>query len=466
MEGIAQAASHFRDGSLFNDAGSTIGQVNFEFDGFLINTAVYRRAFQLYLRQESGPSPPAAKYKHTSSQGNFRGPPTEAMVGQAEKGLSSESDSDISSMKAQAEKGPPTQFDDDSSESNGDILPYKVSSELTPLFTKAQEEEATLIQVTPQLGDTKESQPSGPIEQRDNPRNPWLSTESETLLRFHGTSLDQRRNPPVARRGFSRHGATREGKPRQVTSLPLYNYSSERSFGRALYNGDTAQLEGFLPSFPDLNKSYSLEDESLDNLKLFGLTPLVFVCQCTHMNSETQTSVVEWLLQHGASPNCHDYVSELPPIQIPTLPKETSVAACLLEHRDYFNARLYEEKAALHLATYRGSPEIVKLLLKHGADPNIEDNEGRTALHLATSYGSLEMVKLLLKNGASTMSKDYKDLTPASLGVGDTNWFGKPIDISTKLQIQTLLAAHEELERHALCTEDGKASSLYQTTWI
>jgi len=49
MEGIAKAASHFRDGSLFDDSGSTIGQVDFEFDTLLVNTAVYRRAFQQYM---------------------------------------------------------------------------------------------------------------------------------------------------------------------------------------------------------------------------------------------------------------------------------------------------------------------------------------------------------------------------------------------------------------------------------
>jgi len=53
MEGIAKAASHFRDGSFFDDSGSTIGQVDFEFDSLLINTAVYRHAFQQYIERSS-----------------------------------------------------------------------------------------------------------------------------------------------------------------------------------------------------------------------------------------------------------------------------------------------------------------------------------------------------------------------------------------------------------------------------
>jgi hypothetical protein len=50
MEGIAQAASHFRDGSLFNDNGSTIDEVDFEFGNLLVNAAIYHLALQSHLR--------------------------------------------------------------------------------------------------------------------------------------------------------------------------------------------------------------------------------------------------------------------------------------------------------------------------------------------------------------------------------------------------------------------------------
>lgn len=53
MNGIAQAASHFRDGSLFNETHSTIDELDFEFDYLLINTAAYRRALKSHLRQSN-----------------------------------------------------------------------------------------------------------------------------------------------------------------------------------------------------------------------------------------------------------------------------------------------------------------------------------------------------------------------------------------------------------------------------
>ena len=76
MNGIAQAASHFRDGSLFNETHSTIDELDFEFDYLLINTAAYRRALKSHLRQSNArsSSPPDIQRKPVPTNGGINNP--------------------------------------------------------------------------------------------------------------------------------------------------------------------------------------------------------------------------------------------------------------------------------------------------------------------------------------------------------------------------------------------------------
>jgi hypothetical protein len=76
MNGIAQAASHFRDGSLFNETHSTIDELDFEFDYLLINTAAYRRALISHLRQSKtrSSSPPGIQREPVRTDGGINNP--------------------------------------------------------------------------------------------------------------------------------------------------------------------------------------------------------------------------------------------------------------------------------------------------------------------------------------------------------------------------------------------------------
>lgn len=81
-------------------------------------------------------------------------------------------------------------------------------------------------------------------------------------------------------------------------------------------------------------------------------------------------------------------------------------------------------RASLHLASYQGHLDIVKLLLKHGANVTattaareqagapertpvltLLPQEDWTALHAASDKGHAEVVKLLLENGADPLAK-------------------------------------------------------------
>ncbi|GAH88938.1 unnamed protein product, partial [marine sediment metagenome] len=55
----------------------------------------------------------------------------------------------------------------------------------------------------------------------------------------------------------------------------------------------------------------------------------------------------------------------------------------------------------LHLASYHGRTEIIKLLLRQGADVNARNNFGGTALLLASYAGCKDVVLILIEHGAN-----------------------------------------------------------------
>ncbi|KAF3165410.1 hypothetical protein TWF788_000761 [Orbilia oligospora] len=70
-----------------------------------------------------------------------------------------------------------------------------------------------------------------------------------------------------------------------------------------------------------------------------------------------------------------------------------------------FNAQLPDGSNALHIATAKGSYEVVELLLDKGVDVNAENKSEElrgTAIHIAASKGHLQIVELLLNRGVDT----------------------------------------------------------------
>ncbi|PLN86818.1 ankyrin [Aspergillus taichungensis] len=91
--------------------------------------------------------------------------------------------------------------------------------------------------------------------------------------------------------------------------------------------------------------------------------------------------VNEWLSQENADPNTRDYTGRMP----------------------------------LHLASSTSTPAIVQTLIDHGARITPRLVDGRTALHLATERGSLEIVRILMtksKENERAAEKDCPGQTP------------------------------------------------------
>lgn len=64
--------------------------------------------------------------------------------------------------------------------------------------------------------------------------------------------------------------------------------------------------------------------------------------------------------------------------------------------------------SALHVACWKGRPEIVKLLLERGADPNVRASSYAmfSPLHFAATEGHVEIMRYLLDHGADTEALD------------------------------------------------------------
>ena len=80
--------------------------------------------------------------------------------------------------------------------------------------------------------------------------------------------------------------------------------------------------------------------------------------------------------------------------------KDGSVFRLLLERGADINAQTKLGWTPLHMASRRGTLEILRLLLEFGADVEAEDEDGKTALQVAADKGYDEVVKLLREHGA------------------------------------------------------------------
>lgn len=67
---------------------------------------------------------------------------------------------------------------------------------------------------------------------------------------------------------------------------------------------------------------------------------------------------------------------------------------CLVNETDQFG------QTALHIASFEGHVDIVKLLIKKMAHLSIQDKNGWTPLHSASSSGNLQICEILIREGA------------------------------------------------------------------
>ena len=128
---------------------------------------------------------------------------------------------------------------------------------------------------------------------------------------------------------------------------------------------------------------------------------------------------VKEFLDNGYVPDIKNKYGETP-LHMASFIGHKDIVKLLLKQGADPNFKIIE--TPLHKASAEGHKDIVELLLKHGADPNIKRKyTERTSLHSASERGYKEIVDLLLNQGADPNVKDNRGNTPLSYASGKGN---------------------------------------------
>ena len=149
-----------------------------------------------------------------------------------------------------------------------------------------------------------------------------------------------------------------------------------------------------------------------------GETPLHLVSRGQYSTQERGVSVVQLLIERGSNVDTQDK-SHLTPLHLASYYGKLEIVRVLLHH----GARVYTKgnlgQTSLHLAldgsrSCKDGLGIVRLLLQHGADMimNAQDGDGDTPLHLALNYGKLAIGRVLLIHGANANAANIWGQTP------------------------------------------------------
>ncbi len=88
------------------------------------------------------------------------------------------------------------------------------------------------------------------------------------------------------------------------------------------------------------------------------------------------------------------------PLHAAVLDQDIPETKSLLESRSDVNQLNHRKVSALHLATYLGNADLIRMLMDFGADPNLADTTGYTSLIYAAESGCLPCVNQLLEANA------------------------------------------------------------------
>jgi hypothetical protein len=84
-------------------------------------------------------------------------------------------------------------------------------------------------------------------------------------------------------------------------------------------------------------------------------------------------------------------------------------------HAEDVNAKCYDDRAPLHVASQEGHVDAVRVLLDHGAHVNLQDGADWMPLHFASLEGNLKVVQLLLEHEATLNALTVSDSSPVYL---------------------------------------------------
>jgi hypothetical protein len=212
----------------------------------------------------------------------------------------------------------------------------------------------------------------------------------------------------------------------RVSTFPLGDYASVRWLDHAKFENVQSQIQDdlkhlFDPDRPHLRACiwvHNMEDKYIGGLEShyndteqpppLAATPLYYAVFCGFNELE------KWLITtHAEDVNAKCY-DDRTPLHVASQEGHVDAVHVLLDHGAHVNPQDRDEWIPLHFASWEGHPKVVQLLVEHGATLNAEDTlNGHTPIFLASRAGHIEVTRLLLSHGAEHIKgRGRYDLTP------------------------------------------------------
>ena len=135
-------------------------------------------------------------------------------------------------------------------------------------------------------------------------------------------------------------------------------------------------------------------------------TPLYYAVFCGF------GELAKWLVTTQAEDVNAKCFDDRTPLHVASQEGHVDAVHVLLDHGAHVNSQEHRSNwTPLHVASYEGNLKVVQLLLDHEATLNAGSRGDNTPVYLASREGHLEVVQLLLSHGADVHIKGY-DGTP------------------------------------------------------
>jgi hypothetical protein len=196
----------------------------------------------------------------------------------------------------------------------------------------------------------------------------------------------------------------------RVATLPLAKYASEHWVDHSRFENVQSQIQDdlkhlFNPKRPHLRAciwmhdvevkdTYGSSHSAAEQPPPLQATPLYYAVFCGF------SELAKWLITtHAEDVNARCY-NDRTPLHVASDEGHVDAVHLLLDHGAHVNSQDYINRMPLHSASLEGNLRIVELLLEHGATLNPRDRIGSSPLYMASATGHLEVVRLLLSHGA------------------------------------------------------------------
>jgi Ankyrin repeats (3 copies) len=195
----------------------------------------------------------------------------------------------------------------------------------------------------------------------------------------------------------------------RVATFPLAKYTSEHWLDHAKFENVQSEIEDdlkllFDPKRPHLRAciwmhnvevkyTYNLHLSGAENPPPLPATPLFYAVFCGF------SELAKWLITTHAEDvdaKCYD---DRMPLHVASQQGHVDAVHVLLHHGAHVNSQDELKWTPLHYASCEGNLKVVQLLLEHEATLNATSENG-SPVFLASSSGHLEVVRLLLSHGA------------------------------------------------------------------